>query len=99
MKDLLDRLEEGHGQKDAMKGLKYQIDKLIDKQPVYVVVDLVVDFKSDAPSFKHRVSGNLLRVSAWLEDVAKMPDIRNFIPKVVGFSTDRNWARGQADEV
>lgn len=98
MKNLLMKLEES--QRGAMKGLRYQIDKLIDKQPLYVVVEVVVDFKdASTPSFQHRVSGNLLRVSSWLEDVKKMPDIRNFVPKVVGFSTDRNWARGQGDEV
>jgi len=99
MKDLLKRLEEAHDQRAIEKGLRHQIGKMIDKQPVYAIVDVTVDFKSDQPSFRHRVGGNLLRLSAWLEDVAKMPDIRNFVPKVVAFSTDRNWARGQADEV
>jgi hypothetical protein len=85
-------------QKDAMKGLMNQIEKWLNRQPVYVVVELAIDY-NEAPSSKYRVSGNLFRVSEWMAAMAAKKGISNFVPRVIDFSTDRNWTRSQASEV
>lgn len=81
--------------------LRETIKKAVDGGLVYAVLDV------ETPSEKKplKVSGNLLRLSSWLADLTKMvdndPRWKGTAVKVevVAYTTDRNEARKQADEV
>jgi len=84
--------------KDVAKGLKVQIANLIERQPVYAVVEVFLS-RQDGSSEKFKVSGSLLRLQNWISDIGDEEGIKSFSPVIVGISTDRNWARKQATEI
>jgi len=101
---LLEKLEEGRqlsmrGVKAALKDLKEQIHKMLVNRAVYSVVDVAVEYNDGTPALETRISGNQLRLAAWLHETASRPNVEKFKFKVVEFSTDRNWARGKGTEV
>ena len=63
--------------------------KLVEFQNVYVIVSFSTGGKAQT------VSGSIVRMISFIQD--QSPPAESV--EVVGFSTDRNWARGRADEI
>ena len=84
--------------KDFEGGLRNQIEKMIKLQNTYLVVDVRVERKDGGPG-NQMVSGSAVSVANWLADMANLDAYKKIKPIVKKFSTDRNWARKQADEV
>lgn len=68
--------------------------KWIKRHPVYVVVEVTGAGKDGEP---YRVSGGIANVGGHVDQAGRtFPGSK---ARLVGFSTDRNWARGEGDEV
>jgi len=73
-------------------GLRKAVMDKIKKIPTYAIIEATF---SDGT--KGNVSGNLLRLGAWLQDAEKVGTVTGY--KVLEFTTDRNEAARKADEV
>ena len=73
-------------------GLRKAVVDKIKKIPTYAIIEA-----SFSDGTKGEVSGNLLRLGAWLQDAEKVGTVTGY--KVLEFTTDRNEAARKADEV